>query len=136
MIRFQMPKFIRRIVRRHTNQIPEVRALSMRRKLSYGYAFIAWNLFGLVAYMIYTGRIKKTDSDLSQAREFAKLLKKENVVLYRIEGVTPVGRFDLDEEFRKAEENKSLAEKHEDSEEFKSDEKQSDEFTFEEELHP
>lgn len=37
-----------------------------RRKLSYGYAFIAWNLFGLVGYMIYTGRIKKTESDLSQ----------------------------------------------------------------------
>lgn len=57
-------------------------------------------------------------------------------MMYRIEGLTPVGRFDLDEEFRRAEESKALAEKQEASEKFKGDEEQSEEFTFEEELRP
>lgn len=57
-------------------------------------------------------------------------------MMYRIEGLTPVGRFDLGEEFRRADESKALAEKQEDSEKFKGDEEQSEEFTFEEELRP
>lgn len=56
--------------------------------------------------------------------------------MYRVEGLTVVGRYDLDEEFQKAEENKALAEKHKDNKEFAIDEEQSDEFTFEEELRP
>lgn len=48
--------WLRRLVRRHTNQIPEERAASMKQKLSFLYMFLAWNAFGMVAYAAYKGK--------------------------------------------------------------------------------
>jgi len=49
-------KWFRRFVRRHTNPIPFDRAASVKQKLSLIYMLLAWNAFGIVFYMIYTGR--------------------------------------------------------------------------------
>jgi hypothetical protein len=49
-------KWLRRLVRRHTNPIPVDRAASIKQKLSVGYMLLAWNAFGFVCYMIFTGR--------------------------------------------------------------------------------
>jgi hypothetical protein len=49
-------KWLRRFVRRHTNPIPVDRAASVKQKLSLIYMMLAWNAFGVVCYMIYTGR--------------------------------------------------------------------------------
>jgi len=49
-------KWLRRFVRRHTNPIPVDRAASVKQKLSFIYMMLAWNAFGIVCYMIYTGR--------------------------------------------------------------------------------
>lgn len=55
MALFEM-KWLRRFVRRHTNPIPEHRADLWKRRLSIGYAILAWQAFGIVCYMVYTGR--------------------------------------------------------------------------------
>lgn len=94
-----MPKVIRRLIRRRTGYIPEKDALTTRKKLSYAYAFLSWNVFGYVAYLCYTGRLKKVDEDtVSQGRYFAKLLQAKNVTLVRVEGLTHVSTVKLDDE--------------------------------------
>ncbi|XP_016938901.2 uncharacterized protein [Drosophila suzukii] len=85
MALFEM-KWLRRWVRRNTNPIPEHRAELWKRRLSIGYAVLAWQAFGLVCYMVYTGRNDwakfygyKTEEELalSPAQQFAKHLKVE-----------------------------------------------------------
>lgn len=49
-------KWLRNFVRRNTNPIPEYRAQRWRQRLSLAYILLAWNAFGLVCYMVYTGR--------------------------------------------------------------------------------
>lgn len=49
-------KWLRRLMRRHTTPIPEDRAAFWKQKLSIGYALLAWNAFGMVCYMMYTGK--------------------------------------------------------------------------------
>lgn len=41
--------------------------ISYREKLSLAYAFVAWNLFGYMAYMIYTGRWTKQEKEDKEA---------------------------------------------------------------------
>ncbi|XP_068241846.1 uncharacterized protein [Palaemon carinicauda] len=98
---FRMPRFLRRFVRRRTKYIPEEDALSTKRNLSLAYAFIAWNVFGYIAYLGMTGRLKRTrpeDESISKGRYFARLLNAKNVTLIRVEGLTPVSRVLLDDE--------------------------------------
>ncbi|XP_068159221.1 uncharacterized protein [Drosophila tropicalis] len=82
---FEM-KWLRRFVRRNTNPIPEQRAELWKRRLSLGYAILAWQAFGFVCYMVYTGRNDwakyygyKTEQDaaLSPAQQFARHIKVE-----------------------------------------------------------
>lgn len=49
-------KWLRRFVRRHTSPIPFNRAELWKRRLSLAYMFISWQAFGLVLYLVYTGR--------------------------------------------------------------------------------
>jgi hypothetical protein len=49
-------RWLRKLIRRHTNPIPGDRAESVRNKLSLAYVLLAWNAFGFVCYVIYTGR--------------------------------------------------------------------------------
>lgn len=49
-------KWLRRFIRRHTNPIPVDRAATVKKTLSVAYMLLAWNAFGFVCYMIYTGR--------------------------------------------------------------------------------
>lgn len=106
MSRFRMPKWVRRIIRRRVSEIHEDRALFMKKNLSLAYAFIAWNTLGYLGYQVYKGNITKAEGPndhLSQSRQFAKLLKVDNAVMYRVDGLTVTGKFDLVEEFKKEE---------------------------------
>lgn len=49
-------KWLRKLVRRNTKPIEYTHALAWRDRLSIGYALLAWNAFGMVCYMVYTGR--------------------------------------------------------------------------------
>lgn len=49
-------RWLRKLVRKNTNPIEYSRAISWRDRLSIGYALVAWNAFGVVCYMVYTGR--------------------------------------------------------------------------------
>ncbi|KAH8416828.1 hypothetical protein KR222_006452 [Zaprionus bogoriensis] len=107
MALFEM-KWLRRFVRRHTNPIPEQRAELWKRRLSIGYAILAWQAFGLVCYMVYTGRNDwakyygyKTDEDLalSPAQQFAKHIRVEGKgKIIRISGLTKVEEVPFDSE--------------------------------------
>jgi hypothetical protein len=49
-------KWLRHLIRRHTSHIPVNKASSIKKKLSVVYMLLSWNAFGVVCYMIYTGR--------------------------------------------------------------------------------
>lgn len=105
MALFEM-KWLRRFVRRHTNPIPEHRADLWKRRLSIGYAILAWQAFGLVCYMVYTGRNDwakfygyKTEEELalSPAQQFAKHIKVEGTgKIIRISGFSKVEEVPFD----------------------------------------
>lgn len=118
MSRFRMPKWIRRFLRRRVPEIHEEKAVFMKRNFSLAYAFLTWNLLGYLGYLVYKGklqRIEGPDDHLSQGRQFAKLLKADNVVMYRVDGLSVSGKFDLAEEFKN--ENSSSTDVQQDSEE-------------------
>lgn len=49
-------QWLRRFIRSRTQPIPEPKAASWKKKLSVAYMLLAWNAFGFVCYMMYTGR--------------------------------------------------------------------------------
>lgn len=49
-------RWLRKFVRRNTHPIEYHKALFWKEKMSIAYMLIAWNAFGLVCYMIYSGR--------------------------------------------------------------------------------
>lgn len=49
-------RWLRKFIRKHTNPIPVDRAATTKQRLSLFYMVIAWNAFGFVCYMVYTGR--------------------------------------------------------------------------------
>lgn len=49
-------KWLRKLVRRNMRPIEYTHALAWRDRLSIAYAVVAWNAFGMVCYMVYTGR--------------------------------------------------------------------------------
>ncbi|KAM8721133.1 hypothetical protein ACLKA7_007067 [Drosophila subpalustris] len=105
MALFEM-KWLRRFVRRHTHPIPEHRADLWKRRLSIGYAILAWQAFGLVCYMVYTGRNDyakyygyKSEEELalSPAQQFAKHINVEGTgKIIRISGLTKVEEVPFD----------------------------------------
>lgn len=48
--------WLRRLVRRNTSPIPFDRASKYKERLSIAYMLLAWNAFGMVCYMVFTGR--------------------------------------------------------------------------------
>lgn len=98
---FRMPRFIRRFIRRRTAHMSPDRALDLKSKISLLYAFVAWNMCGFIGYQIYAGRwtkIESEDDNLSQGRQFVKMLHLENVTLHRMKGLTYIDSCDLNEE--------------------------------------
>lgn len=49
-------RWLRRMVRRHTNPIPENSARVWKQRLSLGYAFLAWNAFGFIVWQMFKGK--------------------------------------------------------------------------------
>lgn len=49
-------RWLRMFIRKHTNPIEADSAIVWKRRLSIVYAITAWNAFGFVAYMIYSGK--------------------------------------------------------------------------------
>lgn len=48
--------WLRRFIRKNTNPIPINKAEVWKKRLSFTYLLLAWNAFGLVCYMCYTGK--------------------------------------------------------------------------------
>uniref|UniRef100_A0A182Q0Q8 Uncharacterized protein n=1 Tax=Anopheles farauti TaxID=69004 RepID=A0A182Q0Q8_9DIPT len=75
-----------------------------KRRLSLLYAVVAWNAFGGVCYMIYTGRNDwakfygyKSDEEaqLPQAVRFAKQLNLPNAKVIKFNGITKTDEYEL-----------------------------------------
>ncbi|EAA10573.3 AGAP004627-PA [Anopheles gambiae str. PEST] len=104
MTLFQQPRWLRRWIRRRTNPIALDRAHLWKSRLSLFYAVVAWNAFGGVCYMIYTGRNDwakfygyKTDEEaqLPQAIRFAKQLNLPNAKVVKLSGLTKTDEYEL-----------------------------------------
>ncbi|XP_036339532.1 uncharacterized protein LOC118748900 [Rhagoletis pomonella] len=111
MALFQM-KWLRRWVRRNTNPIPEDSAELWKRRLSVAYALLAWNAFGFVCYMAYTGRSdwakyygykSEEEAKLSPAQQFATKLNVDRGKIVRYSGFTRVGEVEFDNKSDKVE---------------------------------
>ncbi|XP_063871673.1 uncharacterized protein LOC135106510 isoform X2 [Scylla paramamosain] len=96
----RMPRFVRRFIRRRTNRMPVDKAIKMKERFSLAYAFFAWNMFGILAYMMYKGKLTKVEdgNEESQGRQFVKMLHLKNVTLHEIKGINYVQKYDLNEE--------------------------------------
>lgn len=53
---FGITRLIRRFIRRQTNPIPVDRAELWKRRLSFIYMLVGWNMFGIMVYYLATGR--------------------------------------------------------------------------------
>ncbi|KAJ8979757.1 hypothetical protein NQ317_004744 [Molorchus minor] len=53
---FSRFRWLRTLVRRNTNPIPVSKAELWKSRLSVVYMLVAWNAFGFVGYMIYSGK--------------------------------------------------------------------------------
>ncbi|XP_050332102.1 uncharacterized protein LOC126760486 [Bactrocera neohumeralis] len=105
-------KWLRRWVRRHTNPIPEDSAQLWKRRLSIGYALLAWNAFGFVCYMVYTGRNdwakyygykSEEEAKLTPAQQYATQLNVNKGKIIRFSGFNRVGETEFDNTSEKVE---------------------------------
>lgn len=80
--------------------MPVDKAIKMKERFSLAYAFFAWNMFGILAYMMYKGKLTKVEdgNEESQGRQFVKMLHLKNVTLHEIKGINYVQKYDLNEE--------------------------------------
>lgn len=101
---FQM-KWLRRLVRKNTKPIPELEAAKWKRRLSVGYAILAWNAFGFVCYMAFSGKSDwaqyygfKTEEEQNepQAVQFSKRLNVPKGKIIRYSGFTKVEEIEFD----------------------------------------
>ncbi|XP_066995114.2 uncharacterized protein [Anabrus simplex] len=96
-------KWLRRMVRRNTRPIPEDQATVWRQRLSFAYVFFAWNAFGMVCYLIFTGRkdwakyygFKKEEDELPPGQQWAKTLGIENAKVIRFSGFQKQGEYKI-----------------------------------------
>lgn len=49
-------RWLRRMVRKHTNPIAQDSAHVWKQRLSFAYAFLAWNACGFIIYQFYKGK--------------------------------------------------------------------------------
>ncbi|CAD7084232.1 unnamed protein product [Hermetia illucens] len=98
-------KWLRNFVRRNTNPIPEYRAQRWRQRLSLAYILLAWNAFGLVCYMVYTGRNdwakyygykSEEDASVPPSQYYANLLKVDKAKVIRFSGFQKVNEIEID----------------------------------------
>ncbi|KAJ8962631.1 hypothetical protein NQ318_001024 [Aromia moschata] len=96
-------QWLRRFIRRNTNPVPVDRAALWKNRLAVAYMLIAWNGFGIVAYMIYNGKADwakyyglKSEEELkmSPAQQWTKTLGIKDAVVYRVSGVN-VSRYEV-----------------------------------------
>ncbi|XP_053670268.1 uncharacterized protein LOC128720614 [Anopheles nili] len=101
---FQQPRWLRKWIRRRMNPMSLDQAHSWKRRLSLFYAIVAWNAFGGVCYMIYTGRNDwakfyglKSDEEaqLPQAVRFAKQLNLPNAKVLKFNGLSKTDEYVL-----------------------------------------
>ncbi|KAL3287125.1 hypothetical protein HHI36_001606 [Cryptolaemus montrouzieri] len=104
--------FLRKFIRRHTKPIPEDDAAKWQKRLSLGYAIVAWNAFGFVCYQVYKGKADwaqyhglKTEEELKMtpAQQWSKTLGIKKAEVYRITGFN-VSHYTINEEKEKTEE--------------------------------
>jgi hypothetical protein len=97
-------KWLRRFVRQNTNPIPMNKAEKWKSRLSLMYGLLAWNAFGLVCYMVYTGKndwakyygVKKPEDDMmSPAQQFAQTFNMPKAKILRYHGLTKVEEVDV-----------------------------------------
>ncbi|CAG9809499.1 unnamed protein product [Chironomus riparius] len=94
-------KWLRRIVRKKTNPIPVDIAHKYKGRLSFVYAFIAWNAFGLVIFQIFRGKADWADhhglpkEDGTSAQQFARMLNIQKAKVVRISGLQ-TEQYDID----------------------------------------
>ncbi|XP_054727049.1 uncharacterized protein LOC129236826 [Anastrepha obliqua] len=105
-------KWLRRWIRRHTNPIPMDSAELWKRRLSIGYALLAWNAFGFVCYMVFTGRNdwakyyghkSEEEAKLTPAQQFATKLNVDRGKIIRFSGLKRVGEEEFDNKAGKSE---------------------------------
>ncbi|XP_049955857.1 uncharacterized protein LOC126471946 [Schistocerca serialis cubense] len=91
-------KWLRRFVRRRTRPIPAQTATDWKKRLSIAYMLIAWNAFGFVCYMMYTGRTDwakyygyKTSDDPTPGVYWARSLSKGETKIVRLSGFHKTG---------------------------------------------
>ncbi|KAL5283469.1 hypothetical protein ACFFRR_006008 [Megaselia abdita] len=98
-------KWLRRQVRKHTRPIPFNTADRWKRRLSLGYAIVAWQAFGVVCYLFYTGRGDwaktqglKSEEELmmSPAQQFSMTLNVEKGKIVRIKNFSKVDEKEFD----------------------------------------
>jgi len=109
-------QWLRALVRRHTKPVPEDRAALWKKRLSILYAITAWNAFGFVLYMIFTGKADwakyhglKSAEELREtpAQQWTKTLGIKDATVYRISGFK-VNRYEVHNEFEDKQKTKIL----------------------------
>ncbi|XP_055381215.1 uncharacterized protein LOC129611847 [Condylostylus longicornis] len=109
MTLFQM-KWLRKLVRKNTNPIPFDTASTWKRRLSFGYAIIAWQAFGLVCYMLYKGKGDwakyhgiKSEEDLrmTPAEHYSKMFNVNKAKVIRISGFEKIDEVQIDNSTKK-----------------------------------
>ncbi|KDR24169.1 hypothetical protein L798_08999 [Zootermopsis nevadensis] len=100
-------KWLRRFIRRHTNPIPVNRAATVKKTLSVAYMLLAWNAFGFVCYMIYTGRgdwakyygyKSEAEASIPPAQQWARTLKIDKAKVIRLRGLHKEYDYDYENE--------------------------------------
>ncbi|KAJ8935582.1 hypothetical protein NQ314_012724 [Rhamnusium bicolor] len=92
LFRFQ---WLRRLVRRHSSPIPVDTAGQWKLRLSVVYMLVAWNAFGFVGYMMYTGKtdwakyyglISEEELNMKPGQQWAKTLGIKDATVYSVSG--------------------------------------------------
>lgn len=100
MALFRFP-WVRQWVRRNTRPIPEPDAVKWRRRLSLGYALIAWNTFGIVLYYAIKERENKAakaenDKKETKAEYYIRILNLDKVKVKKYTNFEKVEEYDYD----------------------------------------
>ncbi|XP_063228144.1 uncharacterized protein LOC134534070 isoform X2 [Bacillus rossius redtenbacheri] len=95
-----------RIMRRHTRPISAEKAVNWKQRLSLIYAFISFNAFGVVVYMMGTGRRdlaeyqglkSEEEMKLTPGQLWAKNLNIQNATVFRMSGLRKTAEFAIRE---------------------------------------
>ncbi|KAL7640420.1 UNVERIFIED_CONTAM: hypothetical protein RMT77_008695 [Armadillidium vulgare] len=89
---FKLPRFAKRFIRRHTEQIPLLKSISVHKKISIFYSIITWNLFGYLIYKLIKNKDlqKGTEEKRWWEGNVYGMDKVKNIQTYRIDGFSLV----------------------------------------------